>query len=164
MDVFKREELYRLTDRVSLPGINPEEVPATREWIRRYGAQYDELRFNVRVGIGTKLEGAYSEKFKTDWYERTRMKPDLVAFTAPDQSTLIEAKVQWTNDAVWQLLHYRDEYAAEFPAQQIALVGVCEAYTPQAARLASNSGIRLHVFGFPGDLPLAPATSENTPA
>jgi hypothetical protein len=163
MDVFTRDELYRLTDRVTLPGINPDEVPVTREWIRRYGHDYDELRFNVRVGVGIRLQGAYPEKFVDDWYQRTRLKPDLVAFTAPRFSTIIEAKIQWLNDAVWQLLHYRDLYVAEFPEHEIRLVGVCTAYTPQAALLASESGIRLHVFGFPGDLPLAAATTETTP-
>jgi len=142
MDVFKRDELYRLVDRVTLPGINPEEVPVTREWIRRYGREFDELRFNVRVGVGITLEGPYPQKLKDDWFQRTRMKPDLVAYTAPNQSTIVEAKVQWLNDAVWQLLHYRDLYAAEFPEHEIRLVGVCQAYTPQSARLASDSGIR----------------------
>jgi hypothetical protein len=163
MDVFKRDELYRLVDRVTLPGINPEEVPVTREWIRRYGREFDELRFNVRVGVGITLEGPYPQKLKDDWFQRTRMKPDLVAYTAPNQSTIVEAKVQWLNDAVWQLLHYRDLYAAEFPEHAIRLVGVCQAYTPQSAQLASDSGIRLHVYGFPGDLPLAAATTETTP-
>lgn len=160
MDVFKREELYRLTDRATLPGISQEEVPALREWIRREGAKYDELRFNVRVGIGIRLEGTFAEKFRDDWEQRTRMKPDLVAWSAPNFVTIVEAKVQWQNDAVWQLLHYRDLYIDEFPEASMALVGVCEAYTPQALRLANTSGIRLHVYGFPGDLPLAPATTE----
>lgn len=163
MDVFPRSELYRLTDRVSLPGINPEEVPVTREWIRRYGSQFDELRFNVRVGTGIRLQGAYPDDFVQNWYQRTRLKPDLVAWTAPRFATIVEAKVQWLNDAVWQLLHYRDLYLEEFPEHQVELVGVCTAYTPQAQLLASSSGIRLHVYAFPGDLPLAAATTETTP-
>lgn len=163
MDVFTRSELYRLVDRVSLPGINPDEVPVTREWIRRYGRDYDEIRFNVRVGVGIRLEGPYPQKLKDDWFERTRLKPDWIAWTAPRFATIGEAKVQWLNDAVWQLLHYRDLYQREFPEHDVRLVGVCQAYTPQAAQLASDSGIRLHVYGFPGDLPLAAATTESTP-
>jgi len=162
MDVFTRDELYRLTDRVTLPGINPEEVPVTREWIRRYGSQFDELRFNVRVGTGIRLQGAYDDVFIENWYQRTRLKPDLIAFTFPRFATIVEAKVQWLNDAVWQTLHYRDLYLEEFPEHDVDLVGVCQAYTPQAAMLASSSGIRLHVYAFPGDLPLAAATTEST--
>ena len=160
MDVFTRDERYRLTDRTTLPGINPEEVPVLREWIRRHGAAYDELRFNVRVGVGVQLAGPYPEKFKADWEQRTRPKPDLIAWNPPNAATLVEAKVQWQNDAVWQLLHYRDLLLDEFPHLNVDLVGVCEAYTPQARILASNSGIRLFVYGFPGDLPLAAATME----
>jgi hypothetical protein len=159
MDVFTRGELYRLVNRTTLPGINPEEVRGLREWIRRNGEQYDELRFNVRVGIGHTLQGDYTEKFKADWYERGRPKPDLIAVRLPSTITIVEAKVQWQNDAVWQLLHYRDLYHEEFPEHAIELAGVCEAFTSQARALAVSSGIRLFVYGFPGELPLERASS-----
>lgn len=160
MVTFPREQLDRLVDRTSLPGIDPTELRVTREWIRREGSQYDELRFNVRVGDGVALVGDYTEKFKADWLERTRLRLDLVAWTAPASATLVESKVLWTNDAVWQLLSYRDQYRVEFPDHGVRLVGVCEAYTPSAATLAGGFGIRLHVYGFPDDLPLAAATTE----
>lgn len=160
MDVFPRAELYRLINRTTLPGINPEEVRGLREWIRRNGDQYDELRFNVRVGIGHTLEGDYTDKFKADWYERGRPKPDLVAVRLPSTHLIVEGKVQWTNEAVWQLLHYRDLYHEEFPALAIELAGVCEAFTAQGRALAVASGIRLFVYGFPGELPLERASSE----
>lgn len=162
MDVFSRDELDRLTSRSTLPGVDVNEVRCLREWIRREGAKYDELRFNVRVGTGVTLAGAFSEKFKADWERRTRMRLDLLAWNPPNQATIVEAKLQWTNDAVWQELAYRDHYLEEFPDHVVALVGVCEAYTPTARQLASNSGIRLHVYGFPADLPQAPATSESS--
>ncbi|MCA1834353.1 MAG: hypothetical protein LC750_16785 [Actinobacteria bacterium] len=162
MDVFPRDELFRLVNRASLPGVSPEEVRALREWIRRQGDQYDELRFNVRVGVGVTLEGDYTDKFKGDWFERTRMRPDLVGFRRPSTATLVEGKVQWTNEAVWQLLHYRDLYRDEHPSEAIELVGVCEAFTPQGRALALASAIRLFVYGFPGELPLEPATSASS--
>lgn len=154
MDVFTRGELARLINRATLPGIAPEEVRAVREWIRRNGENYLELRFNVRVGIGHVLEGDYTEKFKADWYERGRPKPDLIAVDAPTTHTILEAKVQLQNDGVWQLLHYRDLYREEFPSLGLNLAIVCEAYTAQAKALAIASGIRLYVYGFPGELPL----------
>lgn len=163
MDVFPRAELFRLINRTTLPGINPEEVRGLREWIRRNGDQFEELRFNVRVGVGHTLEGDYTEKFKADWYERGRPKPDLVAVRGPSTHLVIEAKVQWMNDAVWQLLHYRDLYHEEFPELAIELAGVCEAYTEQARRLAASSGIKLYVYGFPGELPLESASSSEVP-
>jgi hypothetical protein len=162
MDAFPRSELARLINRSRLPGVDPTEVRVLREWIRREGHRYDELRFNVRVGEGVELQGDYTEKFKADWQQRTRMRLDCVGYNAPRSSTLVEAKVQWTNDAVWQLLSYRDRYRVEFPVHEIALVGVCEAYTPSARLLASDHDIRLFVYGFPGDLPQAAAETAET--
>lgn len=163
MDVFTREQLEDLVGRSSLPGIDATEIRVVREFLRRYGANYREYRFNVRVGEGAKLEGDYTEKFRDDWERRSRMRMDLVCWNPPDQATLIEAKVQWTNDAVWQLLAYRDAYVRDNRETIVGLVGVAEAYTASARQLASDRGLRLYVYGFPPELPAAPATSEQTP-
>lgn len=153
---FTRADLPRLVDRSTLPGIDVGEVRALREWIRREGAKFDELRFEVRVGVGVQLEGDYTEKFLADWRQRTKMRLDLVAYNPPNQFTLIEAKLHWTNEAVWQLLAYRDQFVIEYPGADVRLVGVAEAYTANAGLLASDQGIRVHVYGF-SDLPQAPA-------
>ena len=93
VDRFPRAELDRLTNRTSLPGVDPTEVRVLREYIRRHGAEYDELRFNVRVGDGAELVGDYTDKFRADWRTRTKMRLDCVGWTAPSSTTLIEAKV-----------------------------------------------------------------------
>lgn len=157
MNAYPRVELPRLINRTTLPGVDDREVRVLREWIRRFGEQYDELRFNVRVGAGVQLAGDYPQQFKIDWMNRTKMRLDCVAWNAGDAVTLIEAKVEWTNDAVWQLLSYRDAYRDEFPDASIALAGVCEAYTPQARQLAADQGITLHVFTFAAPPPIAGA-------
>lgn len=162
MDVFTRNELDRLTSRDTLPGVDVNEVRCLREWIRREGSKYDELRFNVRVGRGVTLEGDFAEKFKADWERRTRMRLDLLGWNPPTDATIVEAKRQWTNDAVWQLLAYRDHYLDEFSEHTVRLVGVCEAYTPTARTLALDKGIKLHVYGFRDDLPQAPAAAESS--
>jgi hypothetical protein len=160
MDVFPRAELERVITRSSLPGINPEERRVLQEYLRRHGAEFEELRFNVRVGLGIRLEGDYTDKFRFDWEERTKMRPDCVGWSPPKLATLIEAKTLWTNHAVWQLLSYRDAYAGDNPDAVIDLVGVAEAYTPQALSLSTSQGIRVYVYSFPPEAPLAPATSE----
>lgn len=163
MIVFPREQLEDLIRRDALPGIDATEVRVVREFLRRYGANYREYRFNVRVGEGTKLVGDYTEKFAAYWERVTQMRMDLVCWNPPNQATLVEAKVQWANDGVWQLLSYRDAYARDTNDEIVALVGVAEAYTPSARQLASDRGIRLYIYGFPPALPAAPATSEQTP-
>jgi hypothetical protein len=153
VQTFTRDDLPRLVDRSTLPSIDVGEVRALREFIRREGHNYDELRFEVRVGAGVELQGDYTEKFKADWRERTKMRLDLVCYNPPNQYTIVEAKQQWTNAAVWQLLSYRDQFLIEFPDADVRLVGVAEAYTPNGAQLASDQGIRLHVYGFRDALP-----------
>lgn len=159
MDTFTRAELPRLVNATKYPGVDPTEVRVLREWIRREGDRYDELRFNVRVGAGVQLAGDFTEKFKADWERRTKMRLDCVGFNPPHVVTLVEAKVQWTNDAVWQLLGYRDQYVAEYPEAMIDLAGVCEAYTPSALQLAGDQGIRLFVFGFADTTPASSSTT-----
>lgn len=159
MQTFTRDELPRLVDRSQLPGIDAGEVRGVREFIRREGAKYDQLRFEVRVGAGVELIGDYDEKFKADWRERTKMRLDLVCWNPPNQYTLVEAKLQWTNEAVWQLLSYRDAFLIDYPGADVKLAGVAEAYTPQSAILSSGQGIRLHIYGFPSTLPQAPAST-----
>lgn len=163
MDVFPRAELYRLVSRVSYPGVDANEHRSIRQWIRREGIKYEELRFNVRVGAGVKLEGGSADKFNRYWEQITRMRLDLLAWNPPNEATIVEAKVAWTNDAVWQLLSYRDAYRVEFPEHNISLVGVCEAYSPNARQLASDQGIRLHVYTFADPLPQADASSVDEP-
>lgn len=163
MDVFRRDELDRLTSRSTFPGIDANEARAIREWIRREGHKYEELRFNVRVGVGVELEGGSADKFNRWWKQITRMRLDLLAWNPPNEATILEAKVAWTNDAVWQLLSYRDAYLVEFPEHNVTLIGVCEAYSPSARQMASDRGIRLHVYTFRDPLPQAIATSAEEP-
>jgi len=156
MQAFPRAELIRLTERTSYPTIDRYEWRALREYLRRHGAEYDELRFDVRIGIGVKLEGEYSDKFKADWERRTKMKPDCIGFIVPDRATIIETKVQWTNGAVWQILSYRDHYQIDFPGHTVATIGVCESATPSALALSTARGIVLYRYEFPANDPLAP--------
>lgn len=162
MDVFARDELYRLTDRTSFPGVDADETRAIREWIRREGAKYEQLRFNVRIGAGKTLDDTFDERFKKYWFRVTQMRCDLVAWNPPNAITIVEGKVLWANDAVWQLLSYRDAYVSDFPDSNVALVGVCEAYTPSGRELAASQGIRLHVYTFRDPLPQASATSAES--
>lgn len=162
MDEYTRDQLDAIVARSFLPGVDADETRAVREFLRREGANFDRYRFNVRVGEGVELRGDYTDKFKADWARRTSMRLDLVCLRDPNAATIVEGKVQWTNAAVWQLLHYRDAYQEAEPTHTIDLVGVAEAYTPQAVILAKASGIRLHIYGFPPDLPAAPASREET--
>ena len=139
----------RLASMTNYPGVTPEESRVLRQYIRRHGAEYDEFRFMVRVGEGVTLGEDFSPEVRRSWEAITKARPDTVAFKAPDRHTLIEAKVSWTNEAVWQLLAYRDLYSRDVPLKSIALVGVAQYATPTARELARRAGIALYLYDLP---------------
>ena len=154
----------RLAGMAVYPGVTPEESRVLRQFIKRHGAEYDEFRFMVRIGDGVVLGEEYSPEVRRSWEAITKARPDTVAFKAPDLHTLIEAKVTWTNEAVWQLLAYRDLYAREVPLTRIALVGVAQYAGPTARELAKRARIALYLYNLPAYASEAGEILEEAPA
>lgn len=146
-DVFTdRDQLLR---RPVFPGMDAAESRALRQYIRRQGDGVNEWRFNVRVGPGTDAGAPVDQKTRDAWMQLTRARLDCVAWRSPSSATLIEAKDRWENDAVWQLLSYRDLYAADNPTHAIALVGVARVASNTARELARTKGIALYLYDLP---------------
>lgn len=154
----------RLAGMAVYPGVSPEESRVLRQYIKRHGAEYDEFRFGVRVGDGVVLGEEFSPEVRKSWEAITKARPDTVAFKAPNRHTLIEAKVAWSNEAVWQLLAYRDLYAREVPLTSIALVGVAQYAGPTARELARRAGIALYLYDLPAYASEAGEVLEEAPA
>jgi len=155
--------LTELLDTRIYPGMTVAESRILREWIRRHGAAWDSLDVEGRLGAGVLLAPHYNEKERHDWYQRTRARPDLVARRAPNVAAIVEAKEQCTNEGIWQVLSYRDLYLAEFAQSRVTPIVVCEACTPTAVSLAKSQGVRVYVYTFPLDEPLAPGAEASTP-
>lgn len=148
------------------PGMVAEETRPLRAFIQKYAANFDEIRFNVRVGPGETAPPDVDAALQRAVEQGTRMRMDCVAWKGPNIATLIEVKVDAGNDAVWQLLTYRDHYVTEHPNESIRLVIVAESATTSARALAAQNGISLALFTFSTSTPdvTAPATEERTDA
>lgn len=138
------------------PGMSQAESRILRSWIGNHGAEWDAINVEPRLGAGVLLSPHYDQKFRADWEQRTRARPDCIATRAPDQALIIEAKEQATSEAVWQVLAYRDLYRAEFPAARILTLIVCAEAHPTAVAVAVGQGVRIVRYLIPPDEPLAP--------
>lgn len=130
------------------PGLIAAETRPMRAFIRTYHRDFDEIRFDVRVGPGESAPDDADDSLRRAIEQGTRMRMDAVAFKRPNVATLIEAKQDAANDAVWQLLAYRDHYVAEHPDEIIRLVIVAESATLSARTIAAAHGITLALFAF----------------
>jgi hypothetical protein len=146
------------------PGMVAEETRPLRAFIQKYAALFDEIRFSVRVGPGETAPADVDASLQRAIEQGTRMRMDCVAWKAPNIATLIEAKKDAGNDAVWQLLAYRDHYAAEHPNESIRLVIVAESATLSARTIAAANGITLALFTFASDTPDVTAAAMEAPS
>lgn len=144
-DVLARLPVY--------PGMDAAESRVLRQFIKRRGAEFVEWRFMVRIGEGSDAGAVVDESTRKAWRALTKARTDVVAMRSPTDATIIEAKDRWANDAVWQLLGYRDLYAATFPDHRVSLVGVAREATETAKALASARRIPLYVYALPPALP-----------
>ena len=158
------EDLDQLSRLVVYPGMIADESRPLRAFLTTYYRDFDEVRFNVRVGPGEAAPADADDSLRRAIEQGTRMRMDAVAFKQPNVATLIEAKKDAGNDAVWQLLAYRDHYVAEHPDHVIRLVIVAESMTLSARTIARSRGITLALFTF-ADSPsidAPPLTTERT--
>lgn len=148
--------LAELLETLNFPGMVIDESRILRAYLLKHGADYDEIRFNERLGEGVVLANAATEKDREDWRRRTMARPDVIAWRAPDLATVIEAKVQATNETVWQVLSYLDLYSSANPSHRVNAVIVCAGATPNAITLARARQVWVYVYTLDEDRPLAP--------
>lgn len=159
-----------ITDRAWLlrmenyPGMIPAESRVLRQFIHHQGGRFDEFRFNVRIGDGVTTTEDVDPKLAAAWEQITKARPDSVAFKHPNDATIVEVKEAFTNEAVWQLLAYRDLYVKAFPDHTVRLAGVAQLATPTARILAAAQGIALFLYKFPpGTVDTREIAAETTP-
>lgn len=143
----------RLSVMANFPGMIPAESRLLRQFIRRHGDEYDEFRFNVRLGEGVQLGEDFEAGVRKAWEAITKARPDTVGFKYPNRATLIEVKEAFANEAVWQLLSYRDLYVRAYRAEVVTLAGVAAFASPTARALARSSGVSLWLYALPAGQP-----------
>ena len=154
--------LAELLETVNFPGMVVDESRILRAFLSKHGADYDEIRFNQRLGEGIVLANAASDKDREDWRRRTMARPDVIAWLAPDNAAIIEAKVQATNETIWQVRGYQDLYSKENPRHRVQSIIVCEGATPNAITLARAQQVWIYVYALDADRPMAPGAEAFT--
>lgn len=140
------------------PGMTAPESRLVRAYLQRHGAEWDQASVTTRVGPGVILPPHITDqKARADWERRTKARPDLV-LTSGARAAIIEAKEQATNEAIWQVLGYRDAYEQEFPHVTVQPIVICEAATPMAVQLARTQGVQILEYRF--SEPVADANTE----
>lgn len=157
-------DLEALLTTENYPGMIPSESRPLRAFIRRHGAHFDELRFMVRLGDGLDAGAGADPAMARMLATWNTKRPDVIAWKAPHDATIVEVKQQLDNAGVWQILAYRDEYARAQPTHALRLILVAEAATPSARILAQQHGIALYLYEFPPDTVdvTAPATEVSS--
>lgn len=142
-------DVDHLLQMANYPGMIPAESRILRQYIRRYRSVFHEWRFGVRIGEGVQVGDEFSPEVQRAFEAVTKARPDTVAFIPPNDATIIEVKEAFANEAVWQLLAYRDLYVRAFPEHRVRLVGVAQFAGPTARSLAATNGIQLHLYTLP---------------
>lgn len=138
----------------TFPGMTAAESRLIRAYLAKHGAAWDTASVIEKIGQGVILPPHITDaKARADWEKRTRMRPDLV-LTRPRQAAVVEAKEYATNEGVWQVLGYRDVFAAEHPGVAVIPVMVCEAFAPTAKQLAETQRVEMWLYNF--DEPATP--------
>lgn len=154
--------LAELLDTRNYPGMIPDESRILRAFLAKHGAEYDEIRFNERLGQGVILQNPASEKDRVDWERRTKARPDAIAWHAPNEATIIEAKQQATLETIWQVLSYLELYAGAFQSHKVHAIVVCEGATPNAITLAKARQVQMYIYTFEPARPLEPGAEAAT--
>jgi hypothetical protein len=157
-------DLDQLLRMAVYPAMIESESRPLRAWIRKYGVNFNELRFDVRLGPGGQADETNDPATRKAWEHITRMRLDVLGWKAPNVATLIECKDTLGNDGVWQLLAYRDAYVSDHPTDEVRLQLVAAAATASAVQLAQRYGIAVSLWAFGSSaVDVAAPATENTP-
>lgn len=107
------------------PGIDADEWPIIRDWLRDYGRTYDRLELNVRLGEGRPTSPDDSPSIKRMWKAVTQVRADLIAWRGHD-ADVVEAKVEARLDAATQVRKYAALLRAEAdPIGRVTPIVIC---------------------------------------
>lgn len=153
--------LAELLDTRVYPGMIEPESRILRAFIAKHGAEYDEFRFNERVGPGVVLGEHIPEKDRRDWERRTKARPDVIAWREPNQALIIEVKEQATLESIWQVKSYLELYATSFPTHKAVAAIVAATATPAAMTLTQLQGVHMFIYRPKAGDPLAPVEESD---
>src|SRR5215813_5053487 len=105
--------LDQLLVQMQFPGMPQPESDVLMEWLKRRGAGYDRIDFQVRVGAGAPPDPSLSPEIQALATSLTQKRIDVVAWL-DGVPTIIEVKIRVSLGALGQLLGYRTLWPTSF--------------------------------------------------
>lgn len=128
------------------PGMRAEEVPIARAWLARHYQEWDEVRFNVRLGEGVPPPPGATPEIERMVAAGSRKRADLIVFR-PSQVGIVEIEVRINPSVLGQLIVYRDLYRREDPlGRPIRLIAAGRTIVPDIEVSLRNGGIEVELF------------------
>lgn len=138
--------LGQLLVQIQYPGMSYVESEITRAWLNRRGAEYDEIRFNVRMGAGVDPGQEYAPEIRVMAEKLTQKRADIVG-RAGDQVDLVEVKVRIAFPVIGQLIGYRALWQRDHPELPVRrLLAIGRSVVPDAAEIIEGQGIGIETF------------------
>lgn len=134
------------SERLKWPGMLPAEVLIFKGWLEKYGANYDRVDGNVRIGAGFDPGASWPEEQRRNAILNTKLRIDAVAYQG-EKPTLIEVKRSAGASALGQLLTYEAVWLKDYPATPApGLALVTNAIQDNMMPLITKAGIVLYLI------------------
>jgi hypothetical protein len=128
------------------PGLEAGESAVAHAWLVARGALYDQIDFNVRLGVGVEPPAELVEPYLSMATDLSRKRADIIALTV-DVVTIIEVKIRASLGAIGQLLGYKALYEREHPdIGTVRLAVLARRVDPDAQYALSANGIDLYLY------------------
>lgn len=138
MDATK---LHLLLTQIQYPGMPVLESNIARHWIRAYGAGYDRMEFNFRVGQGAAIQPGIDDATARQFQIITQKRIDIVAYKG-NLVDLVEVKRNMTLGALGQLEGYQHLWQEDtFRPHVDKLIAVAQIIDPDIRRVLDVNGV-----------------------
>ena len=156
LDALINTEIY--------PGIDPYESRVIREYLRRYGFQFDRIDINYKLGEGQAAPENTPEPYRKMWESLTRKRADLICWRDPDRAVIVEAKWVFHLRDVGQLIGYGELFRKQHPQHTASLLAICAVVDGDVQAVLSKYGASIIRYDIPRDqMPAAPEADQGEP-
>lgn len=122
------------------------ESSIAREWIRKHGAEWDTIDFDVNLGTGVELGPGFDETMRTQATKLTQKRADMIARRGKT-ANIIEVKRRVDFGPMGQLLGYATLYHADFPdTTDLQLTAIGFTALNDAVEVLHAHGINVETF------------------
>jgi Holliday junction resolvase-like predicted endonuclease len=139
-------DLEFLLQRNKYEGLPANESEVAREWLRAHGAEWDEARWNYRLGEGLILDESWPEEQRRAAWLSGQRRADLVVLRG-DATAIVEFKVRAGFGVLGQLLGYADLWRQEHPAgPEPRMIVACARIDLDGRRVLEAQGVEVEAF------------------